>query len=148
MTTTTITPLYVECQIKQEYYAFSIVYIQEIIKMHEITVLPGANKNLRGVINLRGHIIPIYCLRSMLQLRTELDTKQTRIVIVNLAGKTLGLVVDCVSRVLRFSETKPVSEEFGHKGRVYLHGIGQYEDRFIGILDVQELFLQEVRGYE
>ncbi|NQX68985.1 purine-binding chemotaxis protein CheW [Paenibacillus alba] len=148
MTTSTLPPLYVECQIKHEYYAFSIMHIQEIIKMHDITVLPGGNPRLRGVINLRGHIIPIYCLRSMLQLRPEADTKQTRIMIVNLSGKTVGLIVDGVSRVIRFAETKPVSEEFGHQGRVYLQAIGQSEDRFVGILDVQELFIQEVRGHE
>lgn len=146
--TTTVTPLYVECQIGDEHYAFSISYIQEIIKMHEYTVLPGNKKNLRGVINLRGIIIPIYCLRSMLQLRPVADTKHTRIMIVHLAGKTLGLVVDCVSRVVGFTEVKPVSEEFGSQGNIFLQAIGEYDGSFVGILDVQELFLQEVRGNE
>ncbi|MNV72938.1 Chemotaxis protein CheW [compost metagenome] len=146
--TTTVTPLYVECQIQQEHYAFSISYIQEIIKMHEYTVLPGNKKNLRGVINLRGIIIPIYCLRSMLQIKPVEDTKHTRIMIVHLAGKTLGLVVDCVSRVVGFTEVKPVSEEFGSQGNIFLQAIGEYDGSFVGILDVQELFLQEVRGNE
>ncbi|WNR42673.1 chemotaxis protein CheW [Paenibacillus roseipurpureus] len=148
MTTTKVTPLYVECLIQQEHYAFSISTIQEIIPMHEVTVLPGKKKNLRGVINLRGNIIPIYCLRSMLNIPSIANTKHTRIIIAQLAGKTLGLVVDCVSRVIGFSEVKPVTEQFGHKGNIFLHAIGELEGNFVGILDMQELFLQEVRGYE
>ncbi|OAS16057.1 chemotaxis protein CheW [Paenibacillus oryzisoli] len=146
--TTTVTPLYVEGQIGEEHYAFSIAYIQEIIKMHDITVLPGNKKNLRGVINLRGIIIPIYCLRAMLQMKPVMDTKHTRIMIVHVAGKTLGLVVDCVSRVIGFTEVKPVSEEFGKQGSIYLQAIGEFEGSYVGILDIGELFLQEVRGNE
>lgn len=147
MTTTKI-PLYIEFILSDESYAFSIDSIQEIIRHQAMTDIPNVMQAIRGVINLRGSIIPIFSLRSLFNQPLVDETKQTRIIIVQVGSKTVGLVVDRVCQVVAFSEIKPISEPFGDQGRPYLCSVGKLDSRYIGILDVNELFGKGAGTYE
>jgi purine-binding chemotaxis protein CheW len=142
---TTKTPLYIEFIQSGESYAFSIESIQEIIKLQAITDIPNVEQSLRGVTNLRGSIIPIFSLRSLFHQEPTEDTKLTRIIIVQVGSKTAGLVVDRVCQVVAFSEIKAISEPFGDQQRPYLSSIGQTDNRYIAILNVNELFKKGVK---
>ncbi|MFK7696267.1 chemotaxis protein CheW [Paenibacillus sp. HJGM_3] len=138
--TTTSTSLYIEFELGSERYAFSISSIQEIIRLQAMTDIPNAMPAIRGVINLRGSIIPIFSLRALFNQHPAADTKETRIIIVQAGHKTVGLSVDRVCQVVSFSEIKPGSESFGDRDRPLLSSIGRVDNRYVGILDVQELF--------
>jgi len=88
-------------QVGTEEYAFSLSKIQEIIRLSRITRLPNTSSFNVGVINLRGDIISIYDLRTLLSQAAADHTKNSRIIIVNYGATTIGLLVDKVSQVVK-----------------------------------------------
>jgi purine-binding chemotaxis protein CheW len=121
-------------------YALDIHCIQEVNRMGKITPLPDSARHIEGVINLRGKIVPIINLRTKFGLDSQIDAEQSRIMVVE-AGKTMGIIVDSVSEVLRIPsdiiETPPAVAVEGTSR--YLTGIVKLPDRLISMLDVGEL---------
>jgi purine-binding chemotaxis protein CheW len=91
----------VTCRVGGEEFAVDILSVQEIIRMVDITRVPKAPSFVEGVINLRGRIIPVLDLRRRLGIADAERTAQSRIVVVTVRGRAVGLVVDSVSEVLR-----------------------------------------------
>lgn len=83
----------------QEEYGVPILQVQEIIKFTEITKVPRSPDFVKGVINLRGHVIAVIDLREKFGLHEKTVDKHTRIIIVESQGSTLGLIVDNVNEV-------------------------------------------------
>lgn len=128
-----------------EEYGIEITKIQEIILMGEITRVPQTPAYVKGLINLRSHVIPILDLRLRFGL-PEIDiTDETRIMVVNAVGKTIGLIVDAVSEVLRVSEEQiaPPPPTVAGLGREYLTGLVQLDQRLLILLDIDRLLSQE-----
>ncbi|MGO9379052.1 MAG: chemotaxis protein CheW [Dissulfurispiraceae bacterium] len=121
-------------------YAVDIHCIQEVNRIGQITPLPDSAKYVEGVINLRGKIIPIINLRLKFGLESKIDASQSRIIVVE-AGKTIGMIVDSVSEVLRIpSDIIEVPPDVAVRGTLrYLTGIVKLPDRLISMLDVGEL---------
>ena len=88
----------------RESFGVEIASVQGIIKMQAITRLPQAPPFIEGVTNLRGQILPVIDLRKRLGVPQTDLTADTRMVIVNLSGTTVGMVVDSVDEVLRINE--------------------------------------------
>lgn len=130
---------YVEVGIGNERYALGIDEISEIIKMQEITTLPGSKSYVRGVINLRGKIVPIISLRLRFFLPDEPDSKSTRIVVVNHADELVGIVVDRVNQVVRFAEIKQPPERIGSVSGSYFSGIGHTDSGLVSILKLDQV---------
>src|SRR5512136_2437418 len=84
-----------------EEYGVDIASVHEIIRVGQITAVPNAPDFVRGVINLRGRVIPVLNLRKRLDLSDGVLTKNSRIMIVECGTKVLGLLVDGVSHVIR-----------------------------------------------
>ena len=84
-----------------EEYAVDILKVQEINRMKEITRVPNSPGYVEGVINLRGKVIPVVSLRTRFGLMEKESDEQSRIMIMDIQGITMGLVVDSVSEVLR-----------------------------------------------
>ena len=84
-----------------EEYAVPILKVQEINRMKEITRVPNSPAYVEGVINLRGKVIPVVNVRNKFGLAPKENNEQTRIMIMDIQGITMGLVVDSVSEVLR-----------------------------------------------
>ena len=95
--------------IGEEEYGVDILCVQEINRMLNVTQVPNSPEYVDGVINLRGKVIPVIALRTRFGMPRIERTKDTRIVVVELIGKTVGFVVDGVSEVLRIprSVTEP-----------------------------------------
>ena len=132
----------VSFQLGPEEYAIDILGVQEIIRVVEITRVPNAPHYVEGVLNLRGKIIPIINLRRRLGLSSTEHTKDTRIVVVDVAHLLLGFIVDSVEEVLRlpeeFIEPPPST---GRGGADEFHkGVGRVEGRLLILLDLGLLF--------
>lgn len=134
---------YVEFGVHQERYAIKIYDIHEIIKMQEITEVPNTRIYVKGVINLRGKVVPVLSLRTLFGLSEDEYTKSTRIVVVNHQEDTVGIIVDRVNKVTTFSDIQPPPERLGGIQGNYFMGIGLVDDGLVGILKLDEVLLRE-----
>jgi purine-binding chemotaxis protein CheW len=126
----------------QEIFAIDILRVQEIIRLAEITHVPNAPHYVEGVVNLRGKVIPIINLRARFGLPAATPTKETRIVVVEVAHMILGFIVDAVEEVLRLSEDCiEILPPTGRGGAEECHrGIGRVNERLVMVLDLEILF--------
>ena len=90
----------VSFNLDEEEFGVDILKVREINKMLQITRVPNSPHYVEGVINLRGRIIPVVDLRAKVGLEKKSYNKDTRIIVVEIADKTIGFIVDKVSEVL------------------------------------------------
>lgn len=135
----------VSFRLDQEEYGIEITKVQEIILLGEITRVPQTPNYIKGLINLRSMVIPIVDLRLRFGLPEQAPTDGTRIMVVNVAGKTIGIVVDAVSEVLRIAQGQiaPPPPTVAGLGREYLTGLVKLEKRLLILLDIDRLLTQE-----
>lgn len=132
----------VSFQLGPEEYAIDILGVQEIIRLVDITHVPNAPHYVDGVVNLRGKVIPIINLRTRFGLSSTEPTKDTRIIVVEVARLILGFIVDSVEEVLRLPEDliEP-SPSTGRGGADDFHkGVGRVNGRLLILLDLERLF--------
>ncbi|MNK86395.1 Chemotaxis protein CheW [compost metagenome] len=125
-----------------EEFAVDIGVVQEIVRMPEITKVPRSPAFVEGVVNLRGKIIPVVDLRKRFLLPASEATKSTRIVIVTLGGRTVGMIVDAVSEVLRLSsEAIEATPEMvaSQVQASFLKGIAKLEGRLLILPDLDRV---------
>ncbi|MBF0557290.1 MAG: chemotaxis protein CheW [Nitrospirae bacterium] len=124
-----------------EEYAVAILKVQEINRMKEITRVPNSPAYVEGVINLRGKVIPVVNLRDKFGLPAKENNEQTRIMIMDIQGITMGLVVDAVSEVLRIpsSTVEPTPPMASNISAEFIKGIAKVDDRLIILLDMDRL---------
>lgn len=130
-----------------EGYGVSILKIKEIIGMMDITTVPRTPEFIKGVINLRGKIIPVMDLRTKFGMEQQEYDERTCIIVaeVSVKGvqKLLGVVVDMVSEVVTISEDQiePPPEYGTTVEHNAILGIGKIKDRVVIILDIDEVFV-------
>ena len=131
----------------REEYGVDVRLVQEIRRVTEITQVPRAPDFIKGVINLRGRIIPVIDLKKKLGLGEVMSTKLSRIVVVTIRGRLLGLLVDGASQVLKVpvSLVEPAPEEVVQKGGDYLRGVAKLEKRLIILIDLETVLALELR---
>jgi purine-binding chemotaxis protein CheW len=134
---------YVEFGVEDEQYAIRIQDIHEIIKIQDITQIPNVMPYVKGVINLRGKIVPVISLRSLFHLPEKDYSKTTRIVVVHHREDTVGIVVDSVNKVATFSDIQPPPDRVGGIDGNYFVGIGLTQDRLVGILKLDQVLVHE-----
>lgn len=130
-------------QLGNEEYGIEIASVQEIIRATDITPVPGAPSHVRGVINLRGKIIPVVDLRTRFALpQTEADDSQ-RIVVIELKEKRIGMLVDGVSQVIRIPAgiVEEMPEEAVNIAENFIKGVGKLDNRLVIILDLNKSLL-------
>ncbi len=128
-------------QLGSELYGVDILRVQEIKGYTAVTKIPNTPPHIKGVLNLRGTIVPIVELRTKFGMPTIDYTMFTVIVVVVVKEKIMGLVVDSVSDVLNIDkkdiQTPP---QFGAKVDVsFLNGIGKSGDKLVALLDMDRL---------
>ena len=125
-----------------EHYGVDIGDVREIMRMQPITRVPGAPAFVEGVINLRGNVVPVLDLRKRLELAVSDQTKDSRIVVVFISGRDVGVIVDAVSEVLRIPLTsiEPPSSIVTKAESDCLKGIAKLEDKLIILLDLSKVF--------
>jgi len=132
-------------RIEKEEYGIDIMKVQEIIRIDEITKVPNAPRFVEGIVNLRGNVLPVLDMRTRFGLDKDERTEQNRIIVVDISGRTTGIIVDSVSEVLRIprNQIEPPPDlitETGLEGR-YIEGIGKLHEgkRIIVLVQVDAL---------
>lgn len=135
---------YIVIRFNKELFGINIQYIQNIVRMTSITRVPNVPDYIKGVINLRGEIIPIVSLRMKLDLEPDEITSQTRIIIVNVEDKLVGLFVDEVLEVLVLDDSridKQAKDDMDKKSK-YIYGVGKLKDRLISLFNVEQIIAE------
>ncbi len=131
--------------LNDEEYGIEILKAREIIGLLPITRVPRTPEFVKGVINLRGKIIPVTDLRSRFGMEERQTTAETCIVVVRAGGLEIGVIVDKVSEVLDISDTEIEDvPSFGTDVRTeYLLGIGNTNGRVRLLLDISRIMIAE-----
>lgn len=134
---------FVVVNIGDEQYGIDIQYIDNIVRMQHITRVPKVSPYLRGVINLRGEVIPVMSLRIKMGLEPDEVTKSTRIIIIKINHESIGLIVDSVKEVVNIDMNEVEKVSFENREDSYVMGIGKQESGLISLLDIGAV-LQEI----
>lgn len=126
-----------------EEYAIDILKVQEIRGYESPTTIANAPAFLKGVINLRGTIVPIVDLRIKFNVGKAEYTPFTVVIILNIGGRIVGIVVDSVSDVtmLRSDQIRPAPEFAATVDARYIKGLGTIDARMLIVVDIERLML-------
>ena len=132
---------YLTFTLGEEHYGVDILRVQEIKGYTAVTRIPNTPAYIKGVLNLRGTIVPIIDLRAKFGMDKIDHTMFTVIVVVVVRDRVMGLVVDSVSDVLNIARKNiQATPEFGAKVDVsFMNGIGKSGDKLITLLDMDRL---------
>lgn len=133
---------FITFSIADEEFGVDIVTVQEIKGWTATTTLPSAPPYMRGVLNLRGIIVPIYDLRARFGLGDTVPSKNHVIVIVMVSSRIVGILVDAVSDILTVgaSKIRPVPEMGGNIDQRFLSGLVAVDNRMVALLELKLLF--------
>lgn len=131
---------YIVIKIGAEQYGIDISYVDNIVRNQRITRVPKAQPYFKGVINLRGEIIPVMSLRLKFDLEPDEYTNATRIIIIKLEPQSaIGLIVDEVKEVVSLGEDeieKNTTADISDTRSQFLSGIGKHGDGLISLLNI------------
>lgn len=143
---TNATAQYIVIKLGAEQYGIDIKYVDNIVRMQHITRVPKVQNYLKGVINLRGEVIPVMSIRLKMDLPEDEFTKATRIIILKLEQHgTIGVIVDEVKEVVTLvsEEIEKVSYD-GQEGKInFVSGIGKHNDELISLLDLNTVAMEK-----
>ena len=132
---------YIVVKIGGEHYGIDISYIDNIVRMSKITRVPKAPAYYRGVINLRGEVVPVMSLRRRMDLDDDEFTDASRIIILKLEqGGLMGVIVDEVKEVLSLSEDDIEAPTSTLKSKnSFINGVGKNGDELISIFEISSI---------
>ncbi|MFZ2540300.1 MAG: chemotaxis protein CheW [Gallionella sp.] len=124
-----------------EEYGIDILKVQEIRGYDAVTTIANTPEFIKGVINLRGIIVPIVDMRIKFKLGSVTYDQLTVVIILNMANRVVGMVVDGVSDVitLKLEQIKPPPEFGASLDTQYLLGLGTVDERMIILVDIERL---------
>lgn len=141
------TTQFIVIQLGDEQYGIDIKYIDNIVRMQHITRVPKVDAYLKGVINLRGEVIPVMSIRIKMGLEPDAETKSSRIIILKLEQQgTIGVIVDEVKEVvtLENDQIEKIAYDSKDEKDNFLCGIGKYDGGLISLLDLNSVVLESV----
>lgn len=132
-------------RLADEEYGIDICHVTEIVGMQKITSLPDMPDYLKGMINLRGKVIPVIDVRTRFKLPIREYDNRTCIVVVNISDNSVGLLVDTVRDVANIpeSEIEPPAKIQKKSGNAFIKGMGKVGDEVKILLDVNKLLFEE-----
>ena len=138
---------YIVIKVGGEQYGIDIKYIDNIVRMQHITRVPKVQSYLKGVINLRGEVIPVMSIRGKMGYEEVENTKDTRIIIIKLEQHgTVGVIVDEVKEVVTLSDEDV--EHFTYDAKqeeknMFLQGVGKYNEQLISLLELNAVLSEK-----
>lgn len=127
-----------------EFYGIEIQYVTEIVGIQPITEVPELPYFIKGIINLRGRIIPVMDVRTKFKKDEATYNDRTCIIVVDVHEISIGIIVDEVSEVLNIEEENIVPPpRVGGNGRKYIKAIGKNSENVILIIDCEQLLDKE-----
>jgi purine-binding chemotaxis protein CheW len=145
----TLKDMYLSFRLGEEDFCLEIRYVTEIVGMQRITEVPDMPYYAKGVVNLRGQVIPVIDMRLRFNMASRKYDERTCIVVVSLQDRQIGLVVDTVNEVrsIETSNVSPPPHGCGAESAQYIHGLGKVGESVKIILDTNKLlFVQELVG--
>ncbi len=136
------TKQYIVVQIGNEKYGIDIRYIDNIVRMQKITRVPKAQSYFKGVINLRGEIVPVMSIRKKMGLEDDVITDASRIIILKVEEKgSLGVVVDQVREVitLNIAEIDKSGVSAKNAKDTFINGIGKNGEELISLFEISAI---------
>jgi purine-binding chemotaxis protein CheW len=126
-----------------EEFGIPIAQVREVIRVSEITRVPQARQHVRGVTNLRGRVLAVVEIRTRMGLSLAEITPRSRIVVVGVHDRTLGILVDSVSHVIKVPAKTVVAapEEVLSSNADYITGVARWSSRLIILLDLEKVLL-------
>ncbi len=140
---------YIVVKFGDEQYGINIKYIDNIVRMQRITRVPNVPAYIKGVINLRGEVVPVVSLRIKMGLCEDEITKLTRIIIIKLDnGEVIGVLVDAVKEVVTLDtrEIEKVSYDSGEEKTNFISGIGKDKEELISLFDLNLVFSEKEKA--
>ncbi|GAB6933462.1 MAG TPA: chemotaxis protein CheW [Calditerricola sp.] len=134
-------------QLNDESYGVDVYQVRSIERMQPITRVPGAPPFVKGVINLRGVVTPVIDLRSRLGLKERPYTDETRIIIVSVDDKDVGLIVDAANDVIDLpaSSVEPPPDVVGGVRTEFLRGVAKWGDGVLVLLNLDRVLTLDER---
>lgn len=127
-----------------EFYGIDICYVTEIVGIQPITIVPELPYFIKGIINLRGQIIPVLDVRVTFNKEEIEYNDRTCIIVVNVGNIFIGMIVDEVSEVLTIPDHNIVKPPIvGGEGRKYIKHIGKNDEQVILIIDCERLLSKD-----
>lgn len=141
-TTENIKKQYIVVKIGSEQYGIDISYVDTIVRMQKITRVPKVQSYFKGIINLRGEIVPVMSVRKKMSLADDVFTNASRIIILKLEQQgSLGIIVDEVKEVVTLGNDQIDKAAYNAKDdkNNFINGIGKNGDELISLFDINSI---------
>lgn len=139
--------MFMTFQIGKEFFGISISYVSEIVAMQPITAIPEVEDYIKGLINLRGKIIPVIDVRARFKMEPIDYTDRTCIIVIEVKETVIGLIVESLAEVATIQDDDIVPPPtLGHKGyesRKYVYGLARIGDTMKLLIDPEKLIRQD-----
>ncbi|MBW1927272.1 MAG: purine-binding chemotaxis protein CheW [Deltaproteobacteria bacterium] len=136
---------YVIFSINEQTYGIEILKIKEVVSYRKITPLPNMRGFIKGIINLRGVVLPVFDLREKFNLPETTYTHFHTIIVMEISGRVIGVIVDEITDVVEIlpEEIQATSNLPPGMKTEYMKGIGKKEDKLVVLLDIDRLLSPE-----
>lgn len=134
---------YLTFALGKEEYGIDILSVQEIRGYEAVTKIANAPDFIKGIVNLRGTIVPVIDMRIKFNLPTATYDQFTVVIILNIGARIVGMVVDGVSDVIRLSaeQIRPAPDFSSTFDTQYIRGLGTIDERMLILVDIEQLML-------
>ncbi len=136
---------YLSFVLNNEVYGIEILKVREIISLMDVTNVPQTPDHMKGVINLRGKVIPVIDLRLKFSMPEEEHTQETCTIVVEVDSTSIGLIVDSVSEVMEINRNEiEDAPQFGQGiDTNFIMGLGKAKDTIVILLDIAKVLSEE-----
>ncbi|WP_352418842.1 chemotaxis protein CheW [Proteiniborus sp.] len=136
---------YVVFKLGKEEYGIDIMNVREIVQYQESVKVPNSPKFIEGIINFRGNVIPIVCLKKRFGMKDKATDANTRIIVINLNDKQIGFLVDEASQTIRLDDSNidPTPDIITGIERKYITGVGKLDNRLIILIDLEKVLTED-----
>ncbi len=131
-------------RLAQEDFGVDVAQVRSIERVQAITFVPKAPSFVKGVINLRGSVIPVIDLRERLALAIAAETSDTRFIVVNVLHQDVAFIVDAANDVTDIDRTslEPAPASFGSVDIAYLQGVAKLKDKLLILLNLENILAE------
>lgn len=136
---------YVIFKLGKEEFGIDIMNVREIVQYQESVKVPNSPSFIEGIINYRGKVIPIVCLKTKFNMENSLKDANTRIIVINLNDRQIGFLVDEASQTVRIDESNidPTPDIITGVERKYISGVGKLDNRLIILIDLEKVLTDD-----
>ncbi|MCR5594256.1 MAG: chemotaxis protein CheW [Lachnospiraceae bacterium] len=136
---------YIVVKLGEERFGINISYVDNIVRMQRMTRVPEVASYIKGVINLRGEVVPVMSTRIKMGLEPDVETSATRIIILKFEQQGyIGFIVDAVNEVVTLNADTIEKVADSNKDDAFVQGVGKSEDGLISILNLNALIDEQI----